>query len=51
MPLAWAGEIERDDLADALTRDLGHSRPAEPEAAFMRRLQGWKQGKLATLRA
>jgi len=50
MPLAWAGEIERDDLADALTRDLGHARPAESEAAFLRRLQGWKQGGLATLR-
>lgn len=51
MPLAWAGQIERDDLAGALMHDAGPTRAQEAEAAFLRRLQGWKQGHLASLRA
>lgn len=43
IPLAWVGEIERDALADALLQDAGRMAPAEADAAFLRRLQGWKQ--------
>jgi len=43
IPLAWAGEIERDALADALLQDAGRMQPVEAEAAFLRRLQGWGQ--------
>ncbi|WP_227817464.1 MinD/ParA family ATP-binding protein [Nitrogeniibacter aestuarii] len=50
IPLAWAGEIERDALADALLHDAGRMPPAEAEAAFLRRLQGWKQGGLQSAR-
>jgi flagellar biosynthesis protein FlhG len=51
IPLAWAGEVERDDLAEALIHDAGRTRPAEAEAAFLRRLQGWGQGGASVLRA
>ena len=42
LPLAWAGEVERDDIADALLADLGTQAPREAEAAFLRRLNGWR---------
>jgi flagellar biosynthesis protein FlhG len=38
VPLAWLGEIERDDLLAGLTSDAAASSPREPEAAFLRRL-------------
>ncbi|QID18396.1 MinD/ParA family protein [Nitrogeniibacter mangrovi] len=50
IPLAWVGEVERDDLAAALLQDAGRTPPAEAEAAFLRRLQGWRQGGLTALR-
>ncbi len=38
VPLAWLGEVERDDLAAALGRPVTPSSPREPEMAFLRRL-------------
>ena len=38
VPLAWLGEIEHDDLAEGLTREVVESSTREPEAAFLRRL-------------
>lgn len=38
VPLAWLGEVERDDLAAGLGNDAVSSCPREPEAAFLRRL-------------
>lgn len=38
VPLAWLGEVERDDLARGLGADAAKSSPREPEAAFLRRL-------------
>ncbi len=37
VPLAWVGEVERDDIAAGLGRDAVSS-PREPQAAFLRRL-------------
>lgn len=42
IPLAWVGQVERDDLAEPL---LQHAAlPQEAEAAFLRRLHGWRHG-------
>lgn len=38
VPLAWLGEIERDNLSAGLACDAAASSPREPEAAFLRRL-------------
>src|SRR5690606_15742070 len=38
VPLAWLGEIERDDLAGGLAAEPALSSPREPEMAFLRRL-------------
>lgn len=38
VPLAWLGEVERDDIASGLMCDVSESSPREPEAAFLRRL-------------
>lgn len=38
VPLAWLGELERDDLADGLSAEVAQSSPRESEAAFLRRL-------------
>lgn len=38
VPLAWLGEIERDDLAAGLSAEPAGSAPRESEAAFLRRL-------------
>ncbi|AWI73962.1 MAG: flagellar FleN [Azoarcus sp.] len=38
VPLAWLGEIERDDIAEGLSQPQSMSSPREPEAAFLRRL-------------
>lgn len=37
VPLAWVGEVERDDIARGLERNTLSS-PREPQAAFLRRL-------------
>lgn len=41
MPLAWLGEVERDDLAASLALAASPSSPREAERAFLRRLQAW----------
>ncbi|MBR0565968.1 flagellar FleN [Azoarcus sp. L1K30] len=38
VPLAWLGEVERDDLAEGLSQPQSMASPHEPEAAFLRRL-------------
>lgn len=38
VPLAWLGEVERDDLAGGLAQPDAMSSPREPEAAFLRSL-------------
>lgn len=38
VPLAWLGEVERDDLAGGLSQPESMSSPGEPEAAFLRSL-------------
>jgi flagellar biosynthesis protein FlhG len=38
VPLAWLGEIERDDLASGLSSEVVRSSPRETEMAFLRRL-------------
>lgn len=38
VPLAWLGEVERDDLAEGLSQPPSLSSPREPEAAFLRKL-------------
>ncbi|NMG04592.1 flagellar FleN [Azoarcus taiwanensis] len=38
VPLAWLGEVERDDLSAGLAHEAAESSPREPEAAFLRRL-------------
>lgn len=42
LPLAWMGEVERDDLAGELARPAKESSPRDGEQAFLRRLQGWQ---------
>lgn len=44
LPLAWLGELERDDLAAALALPATPSSPRETEWAFLRRLQAWGRG-------
>ncbi|MCB1959904.1 MAG: flagellar FleN [Rhodocyclaceae bacterium] len=43
LPLAWTGEVERDDIAGALLQESGAQPPREAEAAFLRRLHGWRR--------
>lgn len=43
VPLAWLGEVERDDLAAGLCRDVTESSPGEAGAAFLRRLASYGQ--------
>ncbi|MBW7859830.1 MAG: flagellar FleN [Rhodocyclaceae bacterium] len=38
IPLAWLGELERDDIARGLDSEVGASRSRDAEAAFLRRL-------------
>lgn len=38
VPLAWLGEVERDDLAAGLAIDVAEASPRHAEAAFLRRL-------------
>jgi flagellar biosynthesis protein FlhG len=38
VPLAWLGEVERDDIAEGLSHPVAQSSPAEAEHAFLRRL-------------
>ncbi len=47
VPLAWLGEVERDDLARGLSCDAAESSPREPEAAFLRRLAALGGARLA----
>ncbi|TVO57331.1 MinD/ParA family protein [Denitromonas halophila] len=48
IPLAWVGQVERDDLAGPL---LHHAAlPQEAEAAFLRRLHGWRHNAAAAPR-
>ncbi len=44
VPLAWLGEVERDNLASGLACDAAASSPREPEAAFLRRLAALGRG-------
>lgn len=50
VPLAWLGEVERDDLSGGLTAEVAESSPREPEAAFLRRLAALAGGRLAPQR-
>lgn len=43
VPLAWLGEVERDDLGASLSLPVSPSSPRESERAFMRRLRAWGQ--------
>lgn len=47
VPLAWLGEIERDDLARGLTCDAAQSSPRSGEAAFLRRLAAFGRSRMA----
>jgi flagellar biosynthesis protein FlhG len=47
VPLAWLGEIERDDLARGLARDAAQSSPRDGEAAFLRRLAAFGRSRMA----
>ncbi|HJV25274.1 MAG TPA: flagellar FleN [Aromatoleum sp.] len=38
LPLAWLGEVERDDLAGGLSAEFTEASPRDAEAAFLRRL-------------
>ncbi|AYH45117.1 flagellar FleN [Azoarcus sp. DN11] len=38
VPLAWLGEVERDELAAGLGRSAAEASPRDAEAAFLRRL-------------
>lgn len=50
VPLAWLGEVGRDDLAGGLSAEAGQSSPREPEAAFLRRLAALSGGRLVASR-
>jgi len=50
VPLAWLGEVERDDLASGLAAEVAESSPREPEAAFLRRLAALGKTRLAPQR-
>lgn len=50
VPLAWLGEVERDDLAGGLAAEVVESSPREPEAAFLRRLASLSGARLAAPR-
>lgn len=50
IPLLWSGEVGRDDLAEALAREVGHQRAGDAEAAFLRRLQGWTHARFSGAR-
>ncbi|MDX5363411.1 MAG: flagellar FleN [Pseudazoarcus pumilus] len=50
VPLAWLGQVERDDLAGGLTAEVATSSPREPEAAFLRRLAALGGARLAAPR-
>lgn len=41
LPLAWLGEMERDDLAASLALPVPSASPREAEWAFLRRLHAW----------
>lgn len=51
VPLAWLGEIERDDLAQGLAIEVAESSPREPEVAFLRRLASLGGARLAPTRS
>jgi flagellar biosynthesis protein FlhG len=44
LPLAWLGEVERDDVAASLALPAPNASPREAEWAFMRRLHSWGRG-------
>ncbi len=48
IPMRWVGEIERDDLAEPLLEDAGVTADHDAEAAFLRRLQGWRHNAEAS---
>ena len=51
VPIAWLGEIERDDLAAGLAQDATEASPKGAEAAFLRRLEALAGGlRLAGVR-
>lgn len=47
VPLAWLGEVERDDLANGLMVEVIESSPREAEAAFLRRLAALAGARIA----
>jgi flagellar biosynthesis protein FlhG len=44
VPLAWLGEVERDDLAGGLAGGSAEASPRHAEAAFLRRLAALGRG-------
>lgn len=44
VPLAWLGEVERDDLAHGLACEAAAASPRGAEAAFLRRLEALARG-------
>lgn len=47
VPLAWLGEVERDDLARGLSCDAAETSAREGEAAFLRRLAAFGRRRVA----
>lgn len=50
VPLAWLGELERDDLASGLNTEFREASPADTEAAFLRGLARFGHAHGAGLR-
>lgn len=50
VPLAWLGELERDDLAVGLRGDLREASPADAASAFLRGLVKFGGARVAGLR-
>lgn len=51
VPLAWIGELERDDLAAGLSGAFREASPADTEAAFLRGLANFGNTRVAGLRS
>ncbi len=47
VPVAWLGEIERDDLCSGLANEAAEVSPRGAEAAFLRRLEALAVGRTA----
>ncbi|NTV09438.1 MAG: MinD/ParA family protein [Zoogloea sp.] len=51
LPLAWRGEIERDQLGDVLMAPLGEHSPGVAADAFLRRVRNWASRPAAARQA